>query len=242
MIEIIIIWRLAVYIGNDAAQKGLKKLGYQVMAILLWICGEVIGAALGNIIFGTESSLWPRYVATLLGGIAGAGIAFLVMRLVPNQETVQVSSPAKKFGRSGWMPALVVLAAFSCLCVAVGATFFIQIRSVMQQVHATNPKIGTGLNSDGQIAQSVTEVPSDTEVIYMSFYFNMPVDKVMAVGVDWSINGQLAYSFTENIREGQVVTKLDRTQLGLSEFPKGKYEVNVHIATFYLVSAPFVVK
>jgi hypothetical protein len=242
MLEIIVVWRLAVHIGNEATQKGLKKLGYQVMAILLWICGEVIGAALGNIIFGTQGSLWQRYVATLLGGIVGAGIAFLVMKLVPTQEGLQVSSPAKTFGRSGWAPTLVVVVAVLCLCVAVGANYVVQIRSVMQQVHATNPKIGTELNGDGQIAKSVTEVPSDAEVIYMSFYFDLPTDKVVAVGFDWSINGQLAYSFTENIRKGQVVTKLNRTQLGVSEFPKGEYEVRVHMATFYLVSVPFVVK
>ena len=252
MIEIIIIWRLAVHIGNAAAQKGLKKFGYQVMAVLLWICGELVGGMLGTIIFGAESSFWPRYVVALLGAITGAGIAFLVMRLIPNQETVshpgqaetvQVSSPTKKFGRSQWIPALVGLVAFSCICVVgVWAVFSAQVRSLAQQIHATNPMIGTELNGEGQIAQSVTEVPSDTEAIYMGFYFDIPVDEATEVTFDWSINGQPAYSFTENVRKGIVITKLDRAQLGLSEFTKGNYMVSVRMGTFSLISTSFTVK
>jgi hypothetical protein len=111
-----------------------------------------------------------------------------------------------------------------------------------QEIQATNPTIGTELNNDGRIAQSITEIPSDAEVIYMSFYFDIPVDQATAVSFDWSINGQPAYSFTENVRKGQVVTKLDRSQLGLSEFPQGNYEVQARMGTFYLISVPFVVK
>ncbi len=120
--------------------------------------------------------------------------------------------------------------------------FSASVRSMAQQIRATNPMIGTELNSDEQIAQSITEVPSDAEVIYMSFYFDIPVDQATAVSFDWSINGQSAYSFTENVRKGQVVTKLHRRQLGLSEFPKGNYDVRVRMGSFYLISVPFVVK
>jgi hypothetical protein len=55
MIEIIVIWRLIVYIGRLAEQKGLKKLGYQLMAVLLWLCGEISGGIVGGAILGTNS-------------------------------------------------------------------------------------------------------------------------------------------------------------------------------------------
>lgn len=252
MIEIIIIWRLTVYIGRQAAQKGLKKFGYQAMAVLLWICGELIGGMLGTIIFGAQSSFWLRYVAALLGAVAGAGIAFLIMKLIPNQEivsysgqveTAQVSSPTKKFGRSGWIPALIVLLTILCICIiGVWAVFSAQVRSLAQQINATDPMIGTELNSEGQIAQPVTEIPSEAKVIYMSFYFDIPVDQATAVSFDWSVNGQPIYSSTENVGKGQVVTKLDRAQLGLQEFAKGDYKVNARMGTFNLISTSFTVK
>jgi hypothetical protein len=252
MVEIIVIWRLTVYIGNIAKQKGVKKIGYQVMAVLLWICGELVGGMLGTIIFGAESSFWLRYVIALIGAVGGAGIAFLIMRFIPNQETVlypdqteteQVSSPAKKFGRSQWIPALVGIVTLSCIClVGVWAVFSAQVRSLAQQIRATDPIIGTKLNAEGQIAQALIEIPSQTEAIYMSFYFYIPVDQVTEITFDWSINGQPTFSTTENVRNGPVITKLDRAQLGLPEFAKGNYTVNVRMGTFYLVSTSFIVK
>ncbi len=95
MIEIIVIWRLAVYIGKIAAQKGLKKPRYQVMAILLWICGELLGSVLGNIIFGKSGSFWLIYGMALIGAIAGTGIAFLIMKFLPNQHVVLVRRSLK---------------------------------------------------------------------------------------------------------------------------------------------------
>jgi hypothetical protein len=251
MLEIIIIWRLAVNIGNSAEQKGLKKIGYQIMAILLWLCGEFLGGILGYAFFGSEGSFWLKYAMALLGAIAGAAIAFLVMRFIPKQETMpnqndngvnKEASPAKKFGRSNWVPVIVVLLAIICLCAGFGVAAIARMRSMVQAINATNPIIGTEINNNGQISQSVGEIPSETEIIYFSFYFDIPVNEPTAVDIDWSVNGQPMYTFSETFTKGQMVTKLDRAQLGLTEFPKGNYEVQARMGTFYLISASFVVK
>lgn len=114
MIEIFLIWRLAVHIGNEAAKKGLKKFRYQIMAVLLWVCGELTGSLLGRVLFGSDNSL-RVYGMALVGALAGAGMAFLVMRLVPQPESFPIqneneimaeSRPANRFRRSGWLPTL----------------------------------------------------------------------------------------------------------------------------------------
>ena len=251
MLEIVIIWRLAVHIGNAAKRKGFKKLGYQVMAVLLWICGEIFGGILGSVIFGTDSSFWLRYVTALLGAVAGAGIAFLIMSRLPNQESLSNSSEAEKvqepslaerFGRSGWVPVIVSLLAISCLCAGFGTAFIFQMRSMVQQIHATNPIIGTELKSDGKISQSIKEISSDVEIIYLSFYFDIPGNGKIPINYVWYIDGQPVYSFTDDLSKGQIVTALDRKDLGLSEFSKGSYEVFVLLGEKILTSASFNVK
>jgi len=86
MLEIFLVWRLAVRIGNQAAQKGFKKFGYQLMLVVLWICGELLSGVLGYVILGEANSFWITYILALLGAAFGAGIAFLIMRLLPKQS------------------------------------------------------------------------------------------------------------------------------------------------------------
>ncbi len=123
MIELIVLWRLAVSIGNLASQKGLKKLAYQIMAVALWISGEIFGFVIGSFIFGDDNRL-GQYVVGLVGAAIGAGIAFLIMRLIPNPgepdsintTIVQDKTPQmQKFGRSGCIPALVIFLTIFCV-------------------------------------------------------------------------------------------------------------------------------
>ena len=136
MLEIFLIWQLAKYIGNGVTKKGLKKGRYQVMAVLLWLIGEFTGALFGNLIFGDSVSLWVNYIFALMGAIVGAGTAFLVTTLLPNQastensinvEIERESSGMQKFGRSGWIPVLVILLAFFCMCIVFGVAVVIQM-------------------------------------------------------------------------------------------------------------------
>jgi hypothetical protein len=251
MIEIIIILILARHIGNAAADKGLKKLGYQIMAVVLWLSGEIFGGMLGSVIFGSNSSFWLRYSTALLGAIAGAAIAFLVLKLVPEQESlvsqndIEVKKevpPAKKFGRSVWIPVLVSFLAVTCLCAGVGVGFILQMRSVVQQIHASHPIIGVEIDSTGQIVQPVNEVSSKENAIYFSFVFDIPQGEEMPVTFDWYFDDQLAYSFDKTLGQGTVVVSMDREELGMPEFNKGNYKVVAHIGELFLTSSEFVVK
>ena len=138
MLEIIIIWRLVVTIGNLAEQKGLKKIGYQIMAVVLWLSGESFGGILASSIFGTRGSFWPSYLVALVGAVLGACVAFLVMKLIPEQRPApaptetnftQETSTSQGFGRSVWIPVLVILVALSCLCISfLGAAMLMSIQ------------------------------------------------------------------------------------------------------------------
>lgn len=250
MLEIILIWRLAVYIGNQASQKGLKKGRYQLMAVLLWIIGEFTGGIVALAIFGESGSLWLRYAFALLGAIIGAGITFAVAKLLPSQIASEVeglfgakdeTNSIQKFGRSVWFPILIIVLAFSCLCVAAGGTFVVLMRTTVQQLQAVNLIIGSELDANNQVIQS-TEISSKAESIYLSFYFSSPDNVETLVEFDWFVNEQPSFSFSENLMQGQTIVKLDRNQLGLSEFPKGDYVVNIHIGYMFLASTSFSVK
>lgn len=251
MIEIIVIWRLVVYIGKIAAQKGLKKPRYQVMAVLLWICGELLGSILSNIILGNSGSFWLIYGMALIGAVAGAGIAFLIMKFLPNQHVVlgsvesenkQETPPVQKFGRSIWVPVITILLAISCLCVAFGGAVVFQTRSLVQQIQASNPVIGIKIDSNGQITQPIKEISANENAIYFGFDYYAPLGGESPVAFDWYIDGNIAYSFSKTLNRGYVTVALDRKEFGLPEFNKGNYEVKAHIGDLLLTSASFVVK
>lgn len=143
MLEIIIIWRLTKYIGTLATQKGLKKLGYQIMAVILWISGEIVGGFLGGIVFKSIDSFWLNYATALVGAILGSSIAFLIMKILPNQElpdqnviatSQEKSSGTRKFARSAWIPAFVILCSTSfCLCAGAIDAIKISDKARVQQ-------------------------------------------------------------------------------------------------------------
>lgn len=250
MIELIVIWKLVTSIGSIASQKGLKKIGYQIMAVILWVCGEIFGAVVLPTFIRTNGSFLLNYLLALVGAVIGAGIAFLVMRLLPkpisgitddiniNQEV----SGFQKLGRSGCIPILVIVLAVFCLGVGFIGGIFKEMMSVFPQTHATNFTIGTRLDSNSQILQSVREISSDVDVIYLSFDFETAEGIEPPVTVNWIVNGQVIHSTLEYMSSGRIVKSIDRKQLGLSEFPRGVYEVNINIEYAQIASASFTVK
>lgn len=250
MIELIVIWKLTISIGNIASQKSLKKLGYQTMAVILWVCGEIFGAIVLPTFLGTNGSFWLNYFYALLGAGIGAGVAILVVRLLPNPVTDNVNditigeetSGTNKFGRSGCVPTLVIIMAIFCVGVGLIGGIIKELMSAFPQTHATNFIIGTELDSKGQIFHSESEISSNTDVIYFGFDFETAEGVEPPVTIDWIVNGQIIHSTVENMSSGRIIKSIDRKQLGLSEFPKGTYEVNVHIEYALIASASFIVK
>jgi hypothetical protein len=251
MIEIILIWRLIIYIGEIAYQKCLKQTRYQIMAVLLWICGEFLGSILGLFFFRNSNSYWLTYGIALIGGIAGAGIAFLIMRFLPNKHEILGSTDSKnkqeiprvnKFGGPIWVPLITILLAISCVCLAFGASAIIKMRSSLQQIQASNPVIGIEIDDSGQITQPTKEISSKENAIYFGFDFANPSGDEIPVTFNWSINNNNAFSFSKTLNQGQVIVALDRKVLELPEFNKGDYEVKAYIGELFLTSASFVVK
>jgi len=136
MLEIFIIWKLAGTIGTLAAQKGLKKIWYQIMLVVLWLTGEISGAFIGGA-FSSENTGWVVYLTALAGAAAGAGLAFLIMRLLPKEpaqsENVVLEfdqdqkTALRRFGRSGWVPGLVIVFAILGLCACFSGSVLLQI-------------------------------------------------------------------------------------------------------------------
>lgn len=136
MLEIFIIWKLASTIGTLAAQKGVKKIWYQIMLVVLWLTGEISGAFIGSA-FSSESTGWVVYLAALAGAGAGTGLAFLIMRLLPNEpaqsENIvlefdqEQKTALRRFGRSGWVPVLVIVFAILGLCACFSGLVLLQV-------------------------------------------------------------------------------------------------------------------
>lgn len=254
MIEIILIWKLTGYIGRMATQKGLKKIRYQIMSVLLWICGETMGGILGILIFGSQNSPWLVYGMALLGALAGAGLAFLIMKSIPeidlDSDTEATAIPKQKSGRqiferSIWIPSLVIFLSLACLLL-VYSGFYLLTRNVAQQIQdiqARNPVIGVELNSNGTISQSVNEISPRTEVIYFGFDSRNTLAHTQPVTINLNIDGNPYISFTTNINAGQAIVPLERDKLTTStRLKRGNYEVMAYFGDILLTSASFVIK
>jgi len=102
------------------------------MAIVLWVSGELFGAILGNVVLGADGSFWLNYVLALLGAIIGAGIAFLIMHLLPSQGIIKVNSQQEipciqKISRSGCIPVSIIVLSIFCVFSPMIAGFLIKL-------------------------------------------------------------------------------------------------------------------
>jgi hypothetical protein len=76
MLELLAIGRLCRFIDNLMRAKGRQGGWFQLLAILLWIGGEVFGAVIG-IALGLDAG---AYLLALAGGGAGAYTAYRIAR------------------------------------------------------------------------------------------------------------------------------------------------------------------
>ena len=89
MLEIIVVFVLARKIGKIVADKGRKRIGYQLMLVGFWLGGEFMGALVGAFIQAASGGpaarefSWPVYICALLGAATGAGIAFAIANSLP---------------------------------------------------------------------------------------------------------------------------------------------------------------
>jgi hypothetical protein len=88
MLEILAIYWMCKKIGSMLREKGRNPLGFQIMAVVLWLGGELcagVGVAIVQAIrhgAETEPGL-ELYAFALLGAIIGALISFGIVWLIP---------------------------------------------------------------------------------------------------------------------------------------------------------------
>jgi len=251
MLEIYLVWKLVAFVGKAVEDKGVSKTRYQVMAIILWICGELSGAFLGAVIFRNYPYKWPIYIIAIFTGLIGAGISILIVKLLPLGVTLVKSTDPntehsnfsfRKFGRSLWIPIILIILAVSCLFLSIGGAIILQINDIGVQVKANYPIIGTDIGINGEINQQANEISKEADAIYFGFDLNNSVGSELPIEFVWSINGNKAYSFTRPFRKGPVVVYLDRKELGIPEFNTGTYEVKAYTGDIFLASATFLVR
>jgi predicted branched-subunit amino acid permease len=91
MLEIIAIWAMTSQIGKVVKAKGHKSGWYQVMTVVFWFGGELIGALIGAAI--SDGDTCGTYGFAIAGAAAGAGVAYLIARSLPDQTPPQTPQP-----------------------------------------------------------------------------------------------------------------------------------------------------
>ncbi len=99
MLEIVILFFLARSVGEIVRSKGRQAGWYQVLAVVLWIGGELTGGVIGGIVGAlTDTGMALAYVFALLGAAVGAGISLLVARSL-SAKTYDLPPQPPVFGR-----------------------------------------------------------------------------------------------------------------------------------------------
>jgi hypothetical protein len=99
MLEILALYFMCKSMGNMLRDKGHKPLGYQVLLVLFWFGGEFVGAVATTVMLALVSG--PNaveqgfnvlaYVGALIGAVMGAGLAFLIAKLLPDRTVPTVT-------------------------------------------------------------------------------------------------------------------------------------------------------
>lgn len=251
MIELIVIWRLSVNIGRIAAEKGLKKFPYQLMAVLLWILGEFSGGGLAYIVLEKPADKLLTYAFCLVGAVLGAVISFQVMHYVPElPEEDSVSRLAAnrrvrgttQFRRSAWVPTCAILATVGCLGATYVTGIALNVRARFQQVQVSHPVVGTQVDDGNRIVKPLAQIDAQAEAIYLGFTLVDPSKVGMTITIDIQVDGKPAYTYSKKFEPGQVMTVLERSSLGIDEFPRGTYTVKIRAGSYSQADTSFIIQ
>lgn len=92
MLEIFLVVVLCKALGKMLRAKGRNPLGLQVMLVVLWILGEVIGGAVAGVLHlirnGENAPMgFGVYLFAIGGAALGAALTFLVAYLLPAKDS-----------------------------------------------------------------------------------------------------------------------------------------------------------
>lgn len=109
MLEIILVFGLCKHLGGQVRAKGRRAWPYQIMLVVFWLGAEVMTGIAAGIVYAIQYgavpeqlSLWV-YAIALAGAGLGAGLAYLIVALLPPIEDAlntpeQTVSAAGAFG------------------------------------------------------------------------------------------------------------------------------------------------
>ena len=256
MLEIIAILGLAALIGRQAKEKGLKKWPYQLMVVVLWVCGEFIGALfagiLGKYFFDETLPLLYTYLIALAGALTGAFIAFLILRWIPDSEFRVITSESgdgsfqtvnnPPFQRSAWVPALAGIIAASCLCLTFGGLVIVGIANagrITGSIHASTPVLSYGYGRENSLSEATNVIPTRASRLFVSYSLDLPSDYEAIITYLILYEGSPLVSFAESHERGQVLTIIEPSVLGKNKFPEGDYVIEIKYGNITLSSAAF---
>jgi len=90
MIEIVVLAILITHVGKIAVDKGHCSGRYQLLTVVLWVGGELLGVIGAQAISRDAFCLW--YVSALAGAAVGAGIAIAIVDGLPRKSLGVVDS------------------------------------------------------------------------------------------------------------------------------------------------------
>ena len=91
MLEILIVIALCTKMGKLLRAKGRKPLTMQIALVVMWIAGEFIAGFVAGIVHVLRNGQnvemgFGVYLVAIVGAAIGAGIAFLIAHLLPDQS------------------------------------------------------------------------------------------------------------------------------------------------------------
>ena len=83
MLEILFVLFLWRKLGGYLEDKGyVSTILMKLFLVVSWLVGEILGAVVGVVVAGEDSGVLT-YVGALVGAFAGAGVVFLIAKLMP---------------------------------------------------------------------------------------------------------------------------------------------------------------
>ncbi|MEQ8788218.1 MAG: hypothetical protein RIC55_18055 [Pirellulaceae bacterium] len=106
MVEIVLLFFLCKAIGDVITNKGRIPIGYQVLAVVMWLAGEMF-AAIGYAVFVVIASGEPTglfdvttWIVGIVGGGIGGGCVYLIAQAMPPAADPTMQQVLRDYGGS----------------------------------------------------------------------------------------------------------------------------------------------
>jgi MoxR-like ATPase len=111
-----------------------------------------------------------------------------------------------------------------------------------QSIRAMDGKLGTNLSETGLLANETDEVPSETQIIFLEFFLDVPDGWEVTLQYKWFHEDTLVLAGASNHTRGHTIATLDYDPEIIQNFPTGGYRVEVWYLNTLLLTKSFYVK